>query len=121
MRNIDAGGFVTLIKPFNMQVSRVLLYFLYFVAGNVIGMYGIERSFFALHIKGDNKVMNVFAKEAMGIYIIHYAVVTVLQYAFTFVALSAVIKGITTTLMTIIISLGLVVLTVIMILLFIFL
>ncbi|RDU24600.1 acyltransferase family protein [Anaerosacchariphilus polymeriproducens] len=174
MCNIGEGGFVTLLKPFNMQVSRVLIYFLYFVAGNVIGMYGIQRSFlykekfqkkwwlwlslslattvlnivvhvvqenmeigilkntiivvdqgmivvislfalfgfisfFTLHIKEDNKVINLLSKEAMGIYIIHYAVVTALQYAFTFVELSAVEKGITTTLMTMIISLSLVI------------
>jgi glucan biosynthesis protein C len=45
MHNIGAGGFVTLIKPFNMQVSRILIYFLYFVAGNVIGISCHKRDY----------------------------------------------------------------------------
>jgi surface polysaccharide O-acyltransferase-like enzyme len=173
MRNIGGGGFITLIKPFNMQATRILIYFLYFVAGNIMGIYGVERSFlfkkhfqkkwwiflilsltvtalnivvhviqenmeigilkniilfidqgmivvisvlalfgftsfFTLYIKGDNKIMNVLAKETMGIYVIHYAVVTVMHYSFTYVELSGAVKGITTTLVSIIISLGLV-------------
>jgi surface polysaccharide O-acyltransferase-like enzyme len=173
MGNIGNGDFVTLVKPFNMQVSRILLYFLYFVAGNMIGMYGIRRSFlfkekfqkkwwlwltlsltftvlniiihvieegmgngifkdfislidqgmvvvisllglfgfmslFTLKIKEDNKVMNMLANAAMGIYVIHYAIVTTLQYAFSFVELPGLVKGLSITLMTLILSLALV-------------
>ena len=173
MQNIDSGGFVTLIKPFNMQISRILLYFLYFVAGNVVGIYDIKKcfllqekfqkkwwlwvmlslvmtflnlvvhivrenmgnsvlknavivvdqsmiivisllalygflSFFTLYIKGESRVMNMLAKESMGIYVIHYAVVTGLQYMLTFVELSGAIKGAIVAMTTVVISLGLV-------------
>lgn len=173
LRNIAEGGFATLIKPFNMQVSRILLYFLYFAAGNVIGMYGMKNSFlyhdkfrnkwwlflllsfgftglnivihvfgetmsdglfksivliveqsmivvisllslygfmslFTSYIKGNSKIMNVLADEAMGIYVIHYAVVTVIQYVVSFVVFSAIAKGVFSASVTIIISLVLV-------------
>ena len=174
LRNIADGGFVTLIKPFNMQLSRILLYFMYFIAGNGIGMYGIKKSFlfqekfqrkwslwliisvtativnivihvvqeemesgllksillimeqgmvvaislfalygfiscFTRYSKGNSKIMDIHSKEAMGIYVIHYAIVTALQYAFLSIELSAVVKGITVSLLTIILSLGLVI------------
>ena len=173
LRNIAAGGFVTIIKPFNMQVSRILLYLLYFIAGNVVGTYGMKESFFFQekfqkkwwlwillsvlstflnlvihivqepmklgvakeivlileqgmlviiiifavfgfvglftgHIHGRNKIMDLLAKEAMGIYVIHYAVVTTLQYVFTFLEGPAIFKGIFVTILTLFISLGLV-------------
>lgn len=41
--------------------------------------------------------MNALAKEGMGIYIIHYTIVSVLQYYFYFLTLSAVVKGILVT------------------------
>ncbi|MBF4692143.1 acyltransferase family protein [Fusibacter ferrireducens] len=174
IQNFEAGGFVTIIKPFNMQVSRILIYFLYFVAGNVIGAYGIQKCFlfqekfqkkgwlwlalslvatvmnlgihiireimedsalkdvivvvdqsmivlislfalygfmslFTLYSKGEHRILNVLAKEAMGIYVIHYAVATGLQYALTFVELPGLVKGVVVTASTLMISLGLII------------
>ncbi|MDK2808286.1 MAG: hypothetical protein PWP24_1021 [Clostridiales bacterium] len=171
LRNVANGGFVTILKPFNMQLSRILLYLLFFIAGNIVGTFGIKKSFFyqdkfqkkwwiwcglslfltacnvVIHViqegmgigitksivlaveqcmvvpisilalygflsffmrysKKENKWMDLLAKEAMGIYVIHYAVVTVLQYVFTFLLLPAVLKGILVMIITVLLSLA---------------
>lgn len=44
MANVGEGVFVQLFGPFSLQVSRVLLYFLFFFVGGMIGVYGIDKS-----------------------------------------------------------------------------
>ncbi len=169
MQALVGSGFVTLIHPFNMQVSRLLLYLMYFVVGTIIGTYGTYKSFisqeavqkrwwryillsvaltvvnlvihimaetvgggmiqtllmlldhwmiipislfavlgffsfFSLYMSGDNTFMNLLAEDAMGIYVIHYAVITCIQYGLTFLTIPAVIKGVGTTVIGLILS-----------------
>ena len=46
------------------------------------------------YVKKSNKLLDLIAKEAIGIYVIHYTVVSVYQYIFTGVDISGLIKGI---------------------------
>lgn len=138
------------IGPFQMQISRVFLYLLYFAAGVAIGARGLERGAFrtdgpfakrwwawlpagviayvgltlacdsaksgdvligyaftiacALLVLGITSVFLRFVKQrvqiidnlsrnAYGIYIIHYAAVTWIQYALLETGLPAILKG----------------------------
>lgn len=173
MQALVGSDFITLVKPFNMQLSRLFLYLVYFVVGNIIGTYGIAKSFlgqvdvqkkwwryilvslgltvfnlvihimvemsgqgilklvlstmdhwmmipislfavlgffgfFSRYMSEDKPYMDVLAKDAMGIYVIHYTVITCIQYGLTFISLPGVLKGIGTTVVGLIISLALV-------------
>ena len=44
MLNIGDNKFVHLFGPFNLQISRILLYLMFFVCGAAIGIYGMSKS-----------------------------------------------------------------------------
>jgi len=169
-RNISDGGFVLLFPPFDMQLSRAPLYFLFFVSGSLIGTYGLQKSFFSKetfqnkwplfislsllstilslvlhvirlltdpglayqlvfiieqgllvfisifgllgfmglfnkHVHSNHRFMDILSSEAMGIYVIHYSIVTSLQYAFSFFVLPGVVKGLLVTALGLLVSL----------------
>jgi surface polysaccharide O-acyltransferase-like enzyme len=173
--HIGNSGFVMLLKPFQLQISRVFLYFLFFISGSLIGYKDLKGSFlfhpsfmkkwwmfigisvaalvlhknllnyvysgteinsmtaqvsifllkflpvvisifaslgflglFNGYINNENKLFTLFARAAMGIYVIHYTVVTVYQYIFTTVDISGLAKGIAVWLLSLLTSLALV-------------
>jgi len=173
--HIGNSGFAMLLKPFQLQISRVFLYFLFFISGSLIGYKDLKGSFlfhpsfikkwwmfigisvaalvlhknlinyvyfgteinsitaqvsifllkflpvvistfaslgflglFDGYINNENKLFTLIARAAMGIYVIHYTIVTVYQYIFTTVDLSGLAKGIAVWLLSLLTSLALV-------------
>lgn len=171
--HIGNSGFVMLLKPFQIQISRVFLYFLFFISGSLIGYKDLKGSFlfdlgfikkwwifigisvaalvlhknllnyvysvieinsmtaqisifllkflpviistfaslgflglFNGHVNNKNKLFTLLARAAMGIYVIHYTVVTVYQYIFTTVDISGLAKGIAVWLLSLLTSLA---------------
>lgn len=75
----DAVGneFVMLIEPFNIQLSRIGVYFLYFVVGVLIGAVGVENTF--LHHKKSVKKVAAY----IGVSIILTSILSLLLSAVT--------------------------------------
>lgn len=175
--SIGVSGFVEILPPFAVQISRIGLYFFFFLVGAMIGAFGIERSVvgkdsrlstfwwlfllisilctFALKlvigiifgggtqgwlisllipivrlifilscvfasfgfiglfnriVSRKNKLCDTIANNALGIYVVHYTMVTIFQYLLLSVNISGVFKGIIVVVSSFLTSLGIVLL-----------